>query len=345
MKFTTFTFRWYGDGKIIYAQSLRNSMSVKVEQLTKIYGTQKAVNNVSFEAKKGQVLGFLGPNGAGKTTTMKIITCFIPQSEGNVNVCGYNTLESPMEVRKRIGYLPEHNPLYKEMYVKEYLSFVGGLNKVTDRKKRIKEMIERVGLGREQHKLIGALSKGYRQRVGLAQAMLHDPEVLILDEPTSGLDPNQLVEIRKLIIDLGKEKTVIFSTHIMQEVQAICDQVMIINKGEIVANDPVEALQNRVKGSNVITIEFLQKTRKEILNKIPKVQSIQSLGNNQWQISSSLKDDIRKDIFDFSVQNGLTLLEMKKEVYSVEDVFQELTKDFKDSTNFSDTDLKELKKL
>lgn len=301
-------------------------MSVKVEQLTKIYGTQKAVNNVSFEAKKGQVLGFLGPNGAGKTTTMKIITCFIPQSEGKAEVCGYDTIDSPMDVRKRIGYLPEHNPLYKEMYVKEYLNFVGGLNKVPKRKKRVEEMIDWVGLGREQHKLIGALSKGYRQRVGLAQAMLHDPEVLILDEPTSGLDPNQLVEIRKLIIDLGKEKTVIFSTHIMQEVQAICDHVMIINKGEIVANDPVEALQNRVTGSNVITIEFLQKIKKDLLNKIPKVKSIQSLGANQWQISSDLNDDIRKEIFDFSVQNKLTLLGMKKEVYSVEDVFQELTK-------------------
>jgi len=301
-------------------------MSVKVNQLTKIYGDQKAVNNISFEAKKGQVLGFLGPNGAGKTTTMKIITCFIPQSEGKAEVCGYSTLDSPIDVRKRIGYLPEHNPLYKEMYVKEYLNFVGGLNKVSNRKTRVAEMIDWVGLGREQHKLIGALSKGYRQRVGLAQAMLHDPEVLILDEPTSGLDPNQLVEIRKLITELGKEKTVIFSTHIMQEVQAICDHVMIINKGEIVANDPVEALQNRITGSNVITVEFSQKIKKEILSKIPKVKSIQSLGDHQWKISSSLMDDIRKDIFDFSVQNGLTLLEMKKEVYSVEDVFQELTK-------------------
>ncbi len=301
-------------------------MSVKVEQLTKVYGEQRAVNNISFEAKKGQVLGFLGPNGAGKTTTMKIITCFIPQTQGSAEVCGYNTIDSPMEVRSRIGYLPEHNPLYKEMYVKEYLRFVGGLNKVSNRKKRVEEMIEWVGLGREQHKLIGALSKGYRQRVGLAQAMLHDPEVLILDEPTSGLDPNQLVEIRKLIIDLGKEKTVIFSTHIMQEVQAICDQVMIINKGEIVANDPVEALQNRITGSNVITVEFSKKIKKELLNKIPKIKSIQSLGDNQWQISSSLNDDIRKEIFDFAVQNELTLLGMRKEVYSVEDVFQELTK-------------------
>ena len=302
-------------------------MSVKVEQLTKVYQTQKAVDQISFEAKKGEVLGFLGPNGAGKTTTMKIITCFIPQTDGNVNVCGYDTQTSPMEVRQRIGYLPEHNPLYKDMYVKEYLNFVGGLHKVSNKKQKVAEMIDRVGLGREQHKLIGALSKGYRQRVGLAQAMLHDPDVLILDEPTSGLDPNQLVEIRKLITDLGKEKTVIFSTHIMQEVQAICDRVLIINHGKVVANDPVEALADRISGSTIVTIEFLEKTQKEFLKKIKKVNSIESLGNNQWKLSADLKQDIRKDIFDFAVQNNLTLLGMKKEVYSVEDVFQELTKD------------------
>jgi ABC-2 type transport system ATP-binding protein len=302
-------------------------MSIKVEQLTKVYQTQRAVDEISFEAKKGEVLGFLGPNGAGKTTTMKIITCFIPQTEGKVSVCGYDTKTSSMEVRQRIGYLPEHNPLYKDMYVKEYLNFVGGLHKVLNKKQKVAEMIDRVGLGQEQHKLIGALSKGYRQRVGLAQAMLHDPDVLILDEPTSGLDPNQLVEIRKLITDLGKEKTVIFSTHIMQEVQAICDRVLIINHGKVVANGPVEALTDRISGSTIITVEFLEKTQKEFLRKIKKVNSIESLGNNQWKLSADLKEDIRKDIFDFAVQNKLTLLGMKKEIYSVEDVFQELTKD------------------
>ena len=301
-------------------------MSVKVTNLTKTYGTQNAVDNVSFEAKKGQVLGFLGPNGAGKTTTMKIITCFIPQTEGKAEVCGYDTSTSSLDVRANIGYLPEHNPLYKNMYVKEYLTFVAGLNKVKNKKKRVAEMVERVGLGREQHKLIGALSKGYRQRVGLAQAMLHDPQVLILDEPTSGLDPNQLVEIRKLIMDLGKEKTVIFSTHIMQEVQAICDRVLIINKGKIVANDSVEVLQQKVTGASIITVEFLEKTKKEFLQKIAKVNSIKSLGNNQWQLSTDLEVDVRKDIFDFSVKNNLTLIGMKKEIFSVEDVFQELTK-------------------
>ena len=300
---------------------------VRTENLVKRYGSRTVVNQVSFEVKQGEVVGLLGPNGAGKTTTMKIITCFIPQSDGKVTVCGFDTQVSPMEVRQKIGYLPEHNPLYKDMYVKEYLGFVGGLHKLKNKKKKVAEMIERVGLGREQHKLIGALSKGYRQRVGLAQAMLHDPDVLILDEPTSGLDPNQLVEIRKLIIDLGKEKTVIFSTHIMQEVQAICDQVLIINRGKVVANDPVEALQHRISGSTTVTVEFLEKTQKEFLRKIRKVKTIKSLGNNQWKITADLKDDIRKDIFDFAVQNKLTLLGMKKDVFSVEDVFQELTKD------------------
>lgn len=192
-------------------------MSVKVEELTKEYGTQKAIHDISFEAKKGEVLGFLGPNGAGKTTTMKIVTGYIPKTEGKATVCGFDVEEAPMETRRRIGYLPEHNPLYKDMYVKEYLMFIAGLHdNVSNKRARVADMIEQTGLGREQHKLIGSLSKGYRQRVGLAQAMLHEPEVLILDEPTSGLDPNQLVEIRQLIKNLGKEKTVIFSTHIMQ---------------------------------------------------------------------------------------------------------------------------------
>jgi len=216
-------------------------MSVHVEQLTKIYGEQKAINQVSFTANQGEVLGFLGPNGAGKTTTMKIITCFIPQSEGKAEVCGFDTATHPTEVRQRIGYLPEHNPLYKDMYVREYLSFMAGLHHLSNKKQRVDELIELTGLTLERNKLIGALSKGYRQRVGLAQAMLHNPEVLILDEPTSGLDPNQLIEIRQLIKSLGKEKTVIFSTHIMQEVQAICDRVLIINRGKIVANDSIEA--------------------------------------------------------------------------------------------------------
>lgn len=301
-------------------------MSVVVENLSKIYGEQKAVNQVSFEAKKGEVLGFLGPNGAGKTTTMKIITCFIPQTQGKVNVCGFDVEQDTIEVRKRIGYLPEHNPVYKDMYVKEYLSFVAGLHKVKNIKRRVDEMIELTGLEREQRKLIGTLSKGYRQRVGLAQAMLHDPEVLILDEPTSGLDPNQLAEIRSLIKQLGQEKTLIFSTHIMQEVQALCDRVLIINKGKIVANDEISKLQARVKGESVITVEFKEGLKDKQLKALNHVTRITDLGNKKWQIATPMDRDIRADIFKFAVNNQLTLLEMHKEVYSVEDVFQQLTK-------------------
>jgi len=300
-------------------------MSIKVENLTKVYGKQRAVDTVTFEAKKGEVLGFLGPNGAGKTTTMKIITCFIPQTSGTAEVCGFNTAEQSMEVRRRIGYLPEHNPLYKDMYVKEYLEFVAGLHKVSNRKSRVNEMIEITGLEGEQKKLINALSKGYRQRVGLAQAMLHDPEVLILDEPTSGLDPNQLIEIRNLIKELGKEKTVIFSTHIMQEVQAICDRVLIINKGKIVANDSIEALQNLVKGESIVTVEFLENPNEKLLAKIPKVKRVKAKNDRRWELATSLDHDIRADIFHFAVENQLTIIEMKKEVSSVEDVFQKLT--------------------
>lgn len=301
-------------------------MSVEIQNLTKIYGEQKAINEVSFEAKKGEVLGFLGPNGAGKTTTMKIVTCFIPQTSGIAKVCGYDVEKNPMEVRQRIGYLPEHNPLYKDLYVKEYLYFVAGLHKINNKKQRVEEMIEMTGLGREQKKQIGSLSKGYRQRVGLAQAMLHDPEVLILDEPTSGLDPNQLVEIRSLIKQFGEKKTVIFSTHIMQEVQAICDRVLIINQGNIVANDTIETLQQKMTGEAMITVEFLQKVSANQLNKIRQVKRVNALSDRRWQLFSGMEQDIRKDIFDFAVANKLTLLEMQKQVLSVEDVFQKLTK-------------------
>jgi len=217
-------------------------MSIKVEQITKFYGDQKALDNVSFEIGSGEIVGFLGPNGAGKSTMMKILTTYITQSYGSARVCGFDVVEKALEVRKKIGYLPEHNPLYLDMYIKEYLSFVAGIYKLKSKKEKVKNIIEKVGLTPEMHKKIGELSKGYRQRVGLAQAMIHDPEVLILDEPTSGLDPNQLVEIRALIKEIGKEKTVMLSTHIMQEVEAICDRIIIIKKGEIVADDSSEKL-------------------------------------------------------------------------------------------------------
>lgn len=301
-------------------------MSVEVKNLVKIYGKQRAVDNISFTAKKGEVLGFLGPNGAGKSTTMKIITGFIPQSEGDTIVCGFNSAEQPLEVQKRIGYLPEKNPLYQDMYVKEYLSFVANLHKISNKNTRIAEMIEMTGLGREQGKLISSLSKGYKQRVGLAQAMLHNPDVLILDEPTSGLDPNQLVEIRALIKQLGQEKTVIFSTHIMQEVQAICDRVVIINKGKMVANDTIEKLQDRVTGGTLVTVEFAESTAKNLLQKIEGVKTVKSLDGNRWELLSNKKNDVRSNVFHFAVQHKLTLLEMRKETYSIENVFQELTK-------------------
>lgn len=226
-------------------------MSIRVQALTKLYGQQKAVDGISFSAGPG-VLGFLGPNGAGKSTTMKILTCFIPQTAGTASVCGFDVIANPLDVRRHIGYLPESNPLYLDMYVKESLGFIAGIHKIHEPEKRIATIIEQTGLGPEQHKKIGQLSKGYRQRVGLAQAILHNPDVLILDEPTSGLDPNQLIGIRQLILELGKTKTIILSTHIMQEVEAVCNNVIIINQGKIVADDTLQGLRNK---NNNTTLE------------------------------------------------------------------------------------------
>lgn len=299
---------------------------IKVENLTKVYGTQKAVNNISFDAEPGKILGFLGPNGAGKSTTMKMITCFIPQTAGKITVCGYDVITQSMEVRQQVGYLPENNPLYLDMYVKEYLGFVAGLHHMENPTKRIAEMIEKTGLEREQKKRIGQLSKGYRQRVGLAQAMLHDPKVLILDEPTSGLDPNQLTEIRKLIKELGKEKTVILSTHIMQEVEAICDQVVIINKGELVANADTKTLQSQAKGKITYKASFDKTTTKTALQAVAGVNQAQNIQDNTWLLESDSHTDIRTSIFDFAVKNGLVLLEMNKEEEKLEDIFRKLTK-------------------
>lgn len=301
-------------------------MSVIVRDLTKVYGTQKAINQVSFEAKKGEIVGFLGPNGAGKTTTMKILTCFIPQTSGEALVCDYDVQSHPDEVRQRIGYLPEHNPLYKDMYVQEYLGFIANLHRLSNKKRRVKEVIEQTGLTREQHKPIGALSKGYRQRVGLAQAIIHEPEVLVLDEPTSGLDPNQLIEIRQLIKTLGKEKTVLFSSHIMQEVQAICDRVLIINKGQLVANDSIEVLQQRVSGKPIINVTFDKAIDKKQLMTIKGVENITDIGTNRWQFTSTGEEDIRPSIFNFAVRHQLIILELYKETSSIETVFQTLTK-------------------
>ncbi len=301
-------------------------VSVKVTHLTKLYTAQRAVDDLTFEAHKGEVLGFLGPNGAGKTTTMKIIAGYLPQSSGSVSVCGHDVAEQSMEARARVGYLPEHNPLYRDMYVREYLAFTAGLHGLKNPAKHVNEMVERTGLTSHRHKQIGELSKGYRQRVGLAQAMLHNPDVLILDEPTSGLDPNQIVEIRQLIKDLGREKTVILSTHILGEVEAVCDRAIIINRGKLVADAPIQQLKQQFSGQNLVTAEFAESTDSALLAKIKNVQSVKSLGQNRWQLASSSDHDIRAELFAFAVAHRLTLLELHKEAYSVEDVFQQLTK-------------------
>lgn len=302
-------------------------MSVKVQGLSKIYGTQRAVDDISFEVNKGEVLGFLGPNGAGKSTTMKILTCFIPQSSGSASVCGFDTAASPLEVTKRIGYLPESNPLYYDMYVREYLEFMAGLHKLGKiTAKRINAMIEITGLTAERKKKVGQLSKGFKQRVGLAQAMLHDPEVLILDEPTSGLDPNQLVEIRSLIKQLGQNKTVIFSSHIMQEVQAVASRVIIINKGKLVADDLTENLQGRTGAEVVIKAEFKQQVDKTALAGVKGVKSIELLKDGTWSFVAEGNKDIREEIFNFAKARDLTLLSLYKEESSLEDVFKQLTR-------------------
>ena len=299
-------------------------MSIRVEKVSKIYGTQKALKEVSFEIQKGEIVGFLGPNGAGKSTLMKILTGYIPQTMGVAKICDLDIRENSLESRRKIGYLPEHNPLYLDMYVKEYLKFVTNIYGVNP--SYIDEMIEKTGLIKEQHKLISSLSKGYRQRVGLAQALIHDPEVLILDEPTTGLDPNQLVEIRSLIKEIGKEKTVMLSTHIMQEVEAICDRVIIINKGQIVANQTIGELQKSTGNRKLITVEFDKKINKRELLNIENVLDVVELGRNQYQIFSDSKFDLRPPLFEFAVDNKLTVLQMNMEEQKLENIFRDLTK-------------------
>jgi ABC-2 type transport system ATP-binding protein len=302
-------------------------MSLSVQSITKEYGTQKAVNDLSFDVSGGTIMGFLGPNGAGKSTTMKIVSCYIAPTSGTAEICGYDIHKNPLEVRKHIGYLPENNPLYLDMYVREYLQFVAGIHKIDKKANRVKELIEMTGLGKEQHKLIGALSKGYRQRIGLAQAMIHNPDVLILDEPTSGLDMNQLVDIRNLITELGKQKTVILSTHIMQEVQAMCDRVIIINNGSLVADDPIEKLSDRISGEQQITINLLDNNVS--LDNLKNISGVTHVKNTKEGIiiTSGAQNDVRKEVFEQAVASGWVIIEMKKDEISVEDVFQKLTKE------------------
>jgi len=297
-------------------------MSIVVENITKKYGNQKVLDAVSFRIESGEIVGFLGPNGAGKSTMMKIITTYISQSDGIVSVNGYNVLTEPMLVKQSVGYLPEHNPLYLEMYVKEYIQFNASVHNVD--KKRIDEVIAQVGLTPEVHKKISQLSKGYRQRVGLAVALLHNPEVLILDEPTTGLDPNQLVEIRGLIKAIGKTKTVLFSTHIMQEVEAVCDRVIIINKGKIVTDKKVKDLKSNK--NQVVEVEFDLRVEAKLLEKIPKLTEAINLRDNSWQLTFSTSQDMRPAIFDFAHDNGLKLLQSQLKNQDLESLFRSLTK-------------------
>ena len=300
-------------------------MSIEVKNLSKFYGQQAAVNDISFSIQKGEIVGFLGPNGAGKSTTMKILTGFIPATSGEVRICGMEVDVDSLETRKKIGYLPENNPLYLDMYVREYLEFVGKIYKVPNLKARIDEMIQQVGLEVEQNKKIGMLSKGYRQRVGLAQAIIHDPEVLILDEPTTGLDPNQLVEIRELIKRIGKSKTVMLSTHIMQEVEAICDRVIIIKSGKIVANSTAAELQYE-ENKQVVYVEFEGELSKNVLKKEAGITTVESVGTNAWLVESDNAVDLRKLIAQFAQKNNLLVLTLRKEEKTLEEVFKELTK-------------------
>lgn len=301
-------------------------MSIKVENITKIYGKQSALNDVSFEVKPGEIVGFLGPNGAGKSTMMKIITTYIPPTSGKVSVCGIDTNENALEVRSLIGYLPEHNPLYLDMYVRESIGFVAQIHGLKPTKALVDEMIEKVGLTIEQNKKIGALSKGYRQRVGLAQALVHDPKVLILDEPTTGLDPNQLTEIRNLIKSVGKEKTVMLSTHIMQEVEAICERVMIVNKGVLVANKSAKELTSISTEKIIITVEFEGDVNEANLKSINGVKQLTKIGEKHYKIESDASVDLRNAIFNFAVSEGISVLTLQKENQKLEDIFKQLTK-------------------
>lgn len=296
-------------------------MSIEVNNISKLYKDQKALNDVSFKVNDAEIVGFLGPNGAGKSTMMKILTTYIEASEGSAKVNGFDVSQDKKGVQKSVGYLPEHNPLYTDLYVKEYLNF--NANVYGTPKSRIDEVIELTGLTPEAHKKIGQLSKGYRQRVGLANALLHNPEVLILDEPTTGLDPNQLVDIRNLIKNIGKEKTVFLSTHIMQEVEAMCDRVIIINKGEVVADKYLKDL--REGQEQVIIVEFDYRVEDAFLQRLPKVSSVKNTYDFVYEITFSTKEDMRSHVFDFAHDNELKILQLNQKNASLESLFRELT--------------------
>lgn len=300
-------------------------MSIEVKNLLKEYGEQKAVDHISFKINKGEIVGFLGPNGAGKSTTMKIITGYLQQTGGEAFVCGINVAEQPLETKKKIGYLPELNALYYDMYVREYLDFVASVHNIENAKQKIEQVIELTGLSVESKKKIGQLSKGYKQRVGLAAALIHDPEVLILDEPTSGLDPNQIIEIREVIKKQGQNKTVLFSSHILQEVEAICDRVIIINKGQIVADDKLSNLQKTNKDSHIVIVHFKEVIDKDQLAGMKQVSKMEKADNNLFKLHTSDPEAVRKQILELALQQQLNIISLQSESRSLEDVFRSLT--------------------
>lgn len=299
-------------------------MSITVKNLTKIYGEQKAVDGISFAVNKGEIVGFLGPNGAGKSTTMKMITGYLAPDGGDVSVSGVDVTKDPLAAKKKIGYLPESNALYADMYVKEYLDFIADMHKLVNKQAAIAAVIEQVGLTREKAKKIGQLSKGYKQRVGLAAALLHNPEVLILDEPTSGLDPNQIVEIRNVIKEQGKDKLVLFSSHILQEVEAICDRVIIINKGKIVADDQLSHLQQR-STSNLVRVQFKEALEAEWLRRLPGVNNVSKTDAYTWALETGNPEMVRKELLQLSVAHNLNIVSLQSENQSLEEVFRNLT--------------------
>lgn len=300
-------------------------MSVEIKNLIKIYGEQKAVNNISFKIDKGEIVGFLGPNGAGKSTTMKIITGYLQPTSGEAFVCGININEEPLEIKKKIGYLPEANALYYDMYVREYLGFIAELHEVRSQKSEVGRIIELVGLSVESKKKIGQLSKGYKQRVGLAAALIHEPAVLILDEPTSGLDPNQIIEIRDVIKKQGQNKTVLFSSHILQEVEAMCDRVIIINKGEIVADDKLSSLQLAGKGQHTVIIEFKEPVEQEWLQRINGVNGIRNIAGSKFNIQCLNAEAVKKQLLQLAIDKNLNIVLLQSENRSLEDIFRSLT--------------------
>ena len=299
-------------------------MWVEIKGLTKIYGEQKEVDNISFNIKQGEIVGFLGPNGAGKSTTMKMITGYLEPSAGDINVSGVNVKKTPLDVKKKIGYLPESNALYYDMYVREYLGFIADVHKINNKQKAIENVIEQVGLTPESKKRVGQLSKGYKQRVGLAAALIHDPEVLILDEPTSGLDPNQIVEIRNVIKEQGKDKLVLFSSHILQEVEAICDRVIIINKGKIVADDKLSNLHQQ-SSSSVVRVQFKEALEQEWIRRLAAVKSVNKIDTYTWSIDPNDPETVRSELKKLERENNLDIISLQSESQSLEEIFRTLT--------------------